>query len=247
MIYTDIHATKQLNIENQGTGSALNVKQINPSYSIFNASNSYSEVFTILNNGSVGIGGIIPSTDNLLEVRGNINIVSYLTDDYKSTINGRDIIKDTSNYTLATSNIITDRINNLTADDIQNGLINKYIVSGVYNGDIELRGDFIASNVTINGEKTKLFNNIFSTEVLEISNNGKYSTLNVSQLDTSYDIFNAYNNTGNVFTILGNGNIGIGTKNPSSILEVSRSFSSSKRMVSDSKMWKEVRVCSRVE
>ena len=91
---------------------------------------------------------------------------------------------------------------------------------GVYNGDIELRGDFIASNVTINGEKTKLFNNIFSTEVLEISNNGKYSTLNVSQLDTSYDIFNAYNNTGNVFTILGNGNIGIGTKNPSSILEV---------------------------
>jgi len=173
----------------------------------------------IVTQDNVGIG-TAPSLNNKLDVYGNINIVSNSNEDYKFTINGRDIIKDTSNYTLATSNIITDRINNLTADDIQNGLINKYIVSGVYNGDIELRGDFITSNVTINGEKTKLFNNIFSTEVLEISNNGKYSTLNVSQLDTSYDIFNAYNNTGNVFTILGNGNIGIGTKNPSSILEV---------------------------
>jgi len=173
----------------------------------------------IVTQDNVGIG-TEPSLDNKLNVYGNINIVSNSNEDYKFTINGRDIIKDTSNYTLDTSNIITDRINNLTADDIQNGLINKYIVSGVYNGNIELIGDFIASNITINGEKTKLYDNIFSTEVLELSNNGKYSTLNVSQLDTSYDIFNAYNNTGNVFTILGNGNVGIGTKNPSSILEV---------------------------
>ena len=173
----------------------------------------------IVTQDNVGIG-TSPSLNNKLNVYGNINIVSNSNEDYKFTINNRDIIKDTSNYTLGTSNIIIDRIKNLTADDIQNGLINKYIVSGVYNGDIELKGDFIASNVTIYGEKTQLFNNIFSTEVLEISNNGKYSTLNVSQLDTSYDIFNAYNNTGNVFTILGNGNVGIGTKNPSSILEV---------------------------
>jgi hypothetical protein len=173
----------------------------------------------IVTQDNVGIG-TEPSLNNKLNVYGNINIVSNTNDDYKFTINGRDIIKDTSNYTLDTSNIITDRINNLTADDIQNGLINKYIVSGVYNGNIELKGDFIASNITINGEKTKLYDNIFSTEVLDISNNGKYSTLNISQLDTSYDIFNAYNNSGNVFTILGNGNVGIGTKNPSSILEV---------------------------
>ncbi len=106
ILYTDVYTTEQLKVENQGLGSALVVKQINSSYSIFNASNSDSEVFTILNDGSVGIGGIIPSGDNLLEVKGSVNIVSEAGDDFKFTINGRDIITETSNYVLSTSNFL---------------------------------------------------------------------------------------------------------------------------------------------
>ncbi len=106
ILYTDVYTTEQLCVENKGHGTALNVKQFNSSYSIFNASNSTSEVFTILNEGNVGIGGIIPSGDNLLEVKGNINIVSHLNEDFKFTINNRDIIKETSNYILLTSNIL---------------------------------------------------------------------------------------------------------------------------------------------
>ena len=127
---------------------------------------------------------------------------------------------NTTNYILGTSNQIANRINNLTADDVANGAYNKYIVGGIYEGDIEVKGHFITSNITIHGEKTTLITNVFSTEVLEISNNGTDTTMNVSQLNQSYDIFRAYNNVSNVFTILGNGNVGINVENPSSILEL---------------------------
>ncbi len=101
ILYTDIYTTEQLNIENKGYGSALNIKQVNTYDSIFNASNNTKEVFTILNNGNVGIG-TKPNINNLLEICGNVNIVSFLNEDYKFTINNRDIISETSNYILDT-------------------------------------------------------------------------------------------------------------------------------------------------
>ena len=417
-LYTDIYTTEQLSVENNGLGTAFNVKQLNSSYSIFNASNSETEVFTILNEGNVGIGGIIPSGNNLLEVRGNVNIISHLNEKFKFTINNRDIIRETSNYILETSNfhridydtkfqyasnyiletsnfhridydtkfqdasnyiletsnfhridydtkfqdasnyiletsnfhridydtkfqdasnyiletsnfhridydtkfqdasnyiletsnfyridydtkfqdasnyiletsnfhridydtkfqdasnyiletsnfhridydtkfhdasnyiletsnfhridydtkfqyasnyiletsnLISSIITYLTTDNIADGNTNKFIVSGKYDGNIEIKGDLITSNITIIGEKTSLVNNIFKTEVLELSNNGIDTAIKVIQLNPTYDIFNAYNNTENVFTILGNGNIGIGEKNPLVKLEI---------------------------
>jgi hypothetical protein len=111
ILYTDIYTTEQFEVENKGLGSALNVKQLNSSYSIFNASNSTSEVFTILTDGSVGIGGIVPSANNLVEVRGNVNIVSRQNEDFKFTINDRDIIGETSNYLLATCNYLNTDYN----------------------------------------------------------------------------------------------------------------------------------------
>jgi hypothetical protein len=220
ILYTDVYTTELLTIDNKGLGSALNVKQLNTSYSIFNASNSTSEVFTILSDGNVGIGGIIPSGDNLLEVRGNVNIVSQLNEDFKFTINNRDIINETSNYIFETSNFISSRISYLNADNIADGNMNRFIASGKYDGNIEIKGDLITSNITIFGDKTTLINNILKTEVLEICNNGINTTIKVTQLNPLYDIFNVYNNIENVFTILGNGNIGVGAKNPSAKLEI---------------------------
>jgi hypothetical protein len=121
---------------------------------------------------------------------------------------------------LTTSNLLSNRIGNLTTDDVENGIYNRYIVSGIYDGDIEVKGHLITSNITIFGEKTSLITNVFSTEVLEISNSGTDTTINVTQLNQSYDIFKAYNNASNVFTILGNGNVGINEENPSSKLEI---------------------------
>ena len=74
---------------------SLNIIQNDTFYDILNISNSINEVFTIINNGNIGIGIAEPS--NKLDVKGNINIDSY-GNNYKYTIDGRDIILDTSNY-----------------------------------------------------------------------------------------------------------------------------------------------------
>ena len=242
---TDIYISEKVNISNYDSDTALHVKQfgnILPDFNnIFIIDYNESRLFTISDNGNVGVG-VLPQLHNLLDVKGNINIVSQLNKDFKFTINNRDIIRDTSNYTsrtsnilisdyntkfqyasnyiLETSNLISSIITYLTTDNIADGNTNKFIVSGKYDGNIEIKGDLITSNITIIGEKTSLVNNIFKTEVLELSNNGIDTAIKVIQLNPTYDIFNAYNNTENVFTILGNGNIGIGEKNPLVKLEI---------------------------
>ena len=127
---------------------------------------------------------------------------------------------NTTNYILASSNILSKRITELNADSIANGNINKFIINNKYQNDLEIIGDLTASNLIIYGEKTILYTDIYTTEQLEIENKGTGSALSVKQLNTSYDIFNASNNNSEVFTILNNGNVGIGTQNPSAKLEI---------------------------
>ena len=83
----------------------------NTSNGILNILNSSSENtrISINTNGNVGIGSKDPSTiTDLLDVSGNINISGIYE------INNRDVISDTSNYVLATSNILVNRINTIS-------------------------------------------------------------------------------------------------------------------------------------
>jgi hypothetical protein len=75
---------------------------------VFNILNSSSTVprFTIIDNGNVGIGTTPTITSSLLEVGGNINITGI----YKK--NNRNVFNDTSNYILATSNLLVNRLVN---------------------------------------------------------------------------------------------------------------------------------------
>ena len=69
-----------------------------------------SEIKISSEYSNVGIG-ILPSTNtDKLTINGNVNIVTY-GENFKYTIDGRDIINDTCNYVLLTSNIISDDIN----------------------------------------------------------------------------------------------------------------------------------------
>ena len=75
---------------------------------VFNILNSSSQIprFTIIDNGNVGIG-ITPTTNSsLLEIGGNVNITGI----YKK--NNRNVVSDTSNYVLTTSNLLVNRIVN---------------------------------------------------------------------------------------------------------------------------------------
>jgi hypothetical protein len=171
--------------------------------------NTTNYIMAVSNYLNTDYDNIFDNTTNYILATSNVLITDYDTK-----------FANTTNYIMATSNQIAERIYNLTTDHVANGTYNKYIVAGIYEGDIEVKGHFITSNITIHGEKTKLVTDVFSTEVLEISNNGTDTTINVSQLNQSYDILRAYNNVNNVFTILGNGNVGINVENPSSILEL---------------------------
>ena len=89
-----------------------------------------------------------------------------------------------------------------------------------YIGDVELKGDLVTSNLTILGDSTTLKNNVFITESLEINNTGTGAAISVTQTGSTDDIFIASNIGGEVFSIINNGNVGIGITEPENILDV---------------------------
>jgi hypothetical protein len=89
----------------------------------------------------------------------------------------------------------------------------------LYTGDVEIKGDLIASNLTVLGTNTTLISDVFTTEQLEIENAGNGTTLSVSQTGTE-KIFTASNTTSEVFTIKHDGKVGIGTNSPLATLHI---------------------------
>lgn len=70
---TDVYATEQVDIQNSAVGVALNVTQNNGSSDIVNFSNGSTGIFTIKNDGKVGIGTETPSVSlHILDTGGII-------------------------------------------------------------------------------------------------------------------------------------------------------------------------------
>ena len=83
----------------------------NSNITILNISNSASNVrVSILENGNVGIGTTNPVSK--IDIVGDANITGVFK------INNRDVVNDTSNYILSTSNILQNKIANLYNDVI---------------------------------------------------------------------------------------------------------------------------------
>ena len=80
-------------LENRNTGV----------FNILNSSLTTSRL-TIIENGNVGIGTVPITSSSKLEIIGDVNI----SGNYRK--NNRDIISDTSNYVLSTSNILSTNI-----------------------------------------------------------------------------------------------------------------------------------------
>jgi len=78
----------------------------NTNTGVFNILNSSSTAprLTIIDNGNVGIGVTPTTNSSSLEIGGNINITGI----YKK--NNRNVVSDTSNYILTTSNLLVNRI-----------------------------------------------------------------------------------------------------------------------------------------
>ena len=207
----------------QPRGILLNARQNNIGSNIISASNLNSEVMTLTYDGIMGLGVTNPNKQSKLDVRGNINIVSEPGSDFIYTINNRDIMRETCNFILETSNFIATRITNLTTDLITENSTskNKFIVANKYNNNLFIDGDLtINSNLIVYGVTTTLNTDVYTTEQLNITNTGEGDALIVKQINNSYNIFTASNNNIPVFNINYNGKVGIGTEAPKVYLDI---------------------------
>ena len=208
---TYIYTTENLEVVNTNINSvALMVHQSNSGTNdIFVASNQSTRVFNIANNGDVNISGI-----------------------YKK--NNRDVIQDTSNYVTSASNILVPRILSevTSASNILVNRINSSTFWTAGSGSIY----YNSGNVGIgtNNPRAKLDiatpdNIATATNLLDfrnISDYGIYATsISIASRGNTLDFLardynGGANNIRNVLSLRPEGNVGIGTNSPASILEV---------------------------
>jgi hypothetical protein len=183
---TIVYTTERLEVVNENTTSvALKIQQKDIYTDIFNASNSNAIVFNIANNGDVNISGT-----------------------YKK--NNRDILNDTSNYVVSTSNILVNRIK---SEDVFGSNYSRRLDSNISNYVVS------TSNILVNRIKSE---DIFGSNYSRIldSNVSNYVSL------TSNILINIIDSVSSKWTISETGiynntaNVGIGTSSPSNKLHI---------------------------
>jgi len=141
----------------------------NGNFNILNSTSSNVNI-SILENGNVGIGTLTPVS--ALDINGNLNINGNYTK------NSRDVVNDTSNYVLSTSNILVNRITSLPAT----GGSSQW-TTGATNF-IYYNTSNVGIGATNPSSKLHIYDDILSSTRLIIQNNNAASlissTLNIS-------------------------------------------------------------------
>lgn len=124
-------------------------------------------------------------------------------------------------YNQRTSNEISTRINNLTADQIQNGTSNQFIVNGVFSCNLIIAGTLTVSNLEVIGSSASITTSTYQTEKLKISTLAADGpALTVIQDGLTCNVAEFYKNSSKVFSVTNQGNVGIGTIIPTERLDV---------------------------
>ena len=176
-LQTIVYTTERMEVVNDNnTAIALMIQQKDSNNAIFVASNLTANVFTIANNGDVNIAG-----------------------NYKK--NNRDVINDTSNYVLATSNYLINYNNLINKPDLAASQVNSdwNAVSGVAQilnkpdltiiatNDSNVSNYVLAtSNILVNRYNTQVFTatQIPSLDAAKITS-GTFATAQIPSLPTS--------------------------------------------------------------
>ena len=149
-------------------------------FNIFNSS-SVTANLSIIDNGNIGIGTTPATSSSKLEIIGDINI----SDNYKK--NNRDVINDTSNYLLTTSNILLPRI----ISDIGNSSNYVNTINSVLNTSINNTSNYVLSTSNI------LANTVSNTQWTNVSSGIYYTAIPILIPITSSPIATKIGTTGN--------------------------------------------------
>ena len=112
----------------------------------------------------------------------NSNLVIY-NNSYNNILNETNT--NISNYIVSINNMILNRIETLTLDNIYQGDKNKYIVNGIYNENLVVNGNIVTKliDVNIEDELYNTYNNEYNTTLLNS---------NVDTNDHSITMFDNY-------------------------------------------------------
>lgn len=174
---------------------------------IINLFDGGTEVFTVLDGGNVGIGMANPA--NELSIQGS-HAASVAEGTYVRIINS-----------------LGNTAGRNTGIIFQGHSTAAYAKAGIFSRtvDTNIRNDLIfavettagAGEVDVNDAKLTISGTTGNVGIGDSTPDGK---LEVRQTAAA-DIFNLYDNTTNVFTVIDGGNVGIGTLTPGSELEIS--------------------------
>jgi hypothetical protein len=169
---------------------------------------NYGGNFKIMSSTSnIDTNRVLLTSNGDMTLSGSLNASSFLLGGSNILIK----VDDTSNYIRSASNLLSQRITNLTTDMITESATKKFIINNSYNNNLELNGTLtINSNLIVLGDSTRLDTIVYTTERLEVVNaNNTTTALMVQQNSADRDIFVASNMSATVFKIANNGDVHI--------------------------------------
>jgi hypothetical protein len=178
-----------------------------------------TNVSNYLNDTSDALISIIDTNDT--------NISNYLKDTsdaitYALNLSNQMIRTDLQTNMDVTSNIISDRVSKLDADDIAQGENKRFIVNNIWSDDLIISGTLYTSNVRSVGSNTILFTDIYTTESLGVVSTAEDSDAFVISHsgDGIHNVMTATVADEPALVITSQRYIGIGLTNPVNALEV---------------------------
>ena len=181
------------------------------------------------NNATIS-ANVIPLSDSVYNIG---NIANRWNNVYASHIhgNGQNITninladKTTNDLQEGTNNLyyteqrFDERLGTKSADNINDGITNKFIVNNNFQGDLNINGTLSACNLVIEGDTSVLNTTLYTTEKFEIINNNTGPAFKVTQIGNK-DIMQIFKDTNSTFIIDSNGNVGINNAAPQYKLDV---------------------------
>jgi len=169
--------------------------------------------------------GLITSNINYLSDYINLssNLSKTTLTTTSNTINTYINYIDTSRteYILNTSNTVSELLNNLSTDNIPDGISKRFIVNNSYNSNLTINGRLNVTELAVLGDTFNINTTSYKTSNLNISTlvDTNDVALKITTTNTTQNIIQL-NEINSGFTILANGNVGIGKTNPGFTFDV---------------------------